>query len=121
MRDSLVIIVDDDAAIRTSFQRLLNTVGVRTEVYASGEDLLTAQPFGERCCMLVDYRLPGMNGLELLRRVAVITPRVPVVLVSGEASPAIGRAAARRGAVAVLSKPVSDGQLLECLTQVLGP
>ena len=121
MRESLVIIVDDDAAIRSSFQRLLNAIGVRTKVYACGEDLLSVEPSSERCCILVDYRLPGMNGLELLGRVAAISPRVPVMLVSGEASPTIERAAARRGAVAVLRKPVSDGQLLDCLTKVLGP
>jgi len=96
-------------------------IGVRTRVFASGEDLLMANPFDEKCCMLVDYQLPGMNGLEVLRRVAAIKPSIPAVLVSGETNPAIGQAATRRGAVAVLNKPVSDSGLLDCLAEVLGP
>src|SRR5262245_32645570 len=63
---SVVIIVDDDPAIRASLAFSLQTEGIAVRLFASGAELLDSLPVAETRCLVIDYKLPGMNGLELL-------------------------------------------------------
>src|SRR5881396_435385 len=68
--DIIVSIVDDDASVRRSTRRLLRSSGFRAEAFASAEEFLDSKSAGETACLILDLRMPGMNGLELHRRLS---------------------------------------------------
>jgi FixJ family two-component response regulator len=78
-----LVVVDDDDDVRTSVARLLRSMGHNVRVFASAEEF-EAQPVAADC-LIVDVRLPGLSGLELCDRLRTRAPRVPVVLITGEA------------------------------------
>ena len=115
----LVAIVDDDASVRTSTARLVRSFGYRTEAFASGQDFLSSPAAAQTVCLLLDVRMPGMDGLEVQRQVAVRDLRVPVVFISGRASEEEERRARSAGAIDFLRKPVDAAVLLQILQEVI--
>jgi FixJ family two-component response regulator len=114
----LVVIVDDDASVRTSACRLIRSFGYRAEVFASGEELLSSPMAAETTCLLLDVRMPGMDGLEVQRRV-IARGHVPVIFISGCASEEEERRARSAGAIDFLRKPVDTATLLQILQKVV--
>lgn len=104
-------VVDDDAAIRDSLVLLLSLRGHRAAAFASAEDFLAAARSDWAGCAIVDIRMPGMDGLGLLRRLKADGVRLPVVIVTGHGDVASAREAFRNEAVDFLEKPF-DAQLL---------
>lgn len=98
-------VVDDDAAIRDSLVLLLSLRGHRAAAFASAEDFLAAARPDWAGCAIVDIRMPGMDGLALLRRLREGSPRLPVVIVTGHGDVASAREAFRSEAVDFLEKP----------------
>src|SRR5881397_1140288 len=83
--DLVVSIVDDDVSVRRSTRRLLRSSGFRSEAFASAEEFLNSQSAGETACLILDLRMPGMNGLELQRRLTQNGNPVPIIFLSGQA------------------------------------
>src|SRR5437588_1391402 len=117
--DPVVSIVDDDVSVRRSTRRLLRCSGFRAEVFASAEEFLESQSAAETACLILDLRMPGMNGLELQRRLAQNGNRVPIIFLSAHASEEDERSALRAGAVQFLRKPISKEALLNAIRDAL--
>ena len=117
--DLVVSIVDDDVSVRRSTRRLLLSSGFRAEVFASAEEFLDSESAGNTACLILDLRMPGMNGLELQRRLAQNGNAVPVIFLSAQASEEDERSALRAGAVQFLRKPISKEALLSAVRDAL--
>ena len=117
--EPLVSIVDDDVSVRRSTRRLLLSSGLRAEAFASAEDFLQSGRVAETACLLLDMRMPGMDGLELQRRLAETGRLIPIVFLSARASEEEERRALRAGAANFLRKPVSKEALLQAIRAVL--
>ncbi len=111
-------VVDDDAAIRDSLVLLLSLRGHRAAAFASAEDFLAAAQPGWTGCAIVDIRMPGMDGLALLKRLKADGIRLPVVIVTGHGDVASAREAFRNEAVDFLEKPFDAAQLLATVESV---
>lgn len=115
--DRRVYIVDDDEALRTTIRRILTDAGVYTQEFGSAEALLenySARPPG---CVIVDLRLPGMNGLELLDCIARSKPSNPVIMLSGHGDIPSAVQAVQTGALDFLQKPFRKEKLLELVNK----
>ena len=117
--DLVVSIVDDDVSVRRSTQRLLRSSGFRAEAFASAEEFLNSKSAAETACLILDLRMPGMNGLELQRRLSQNGNSVPIIFLSAQASEEDERSALRSGAVQFLRKPVSKEALLSGIRDAL--
>jgi FixJ family two-component response regulator len=115
----LISVVDDDVSVRRSTQRLLRCSGLRAEAFASAEDFLQSGRLPETACLLLDVRMPGMDGLELQRRLGETEWLIPIVFLSARASEEEERRALRAGAARFLRKPVSKESLLHAIRAAL--
>ena len=115
----LISVVDDDVSVRRSTQRLLRSSGLRAEAFASADDFLQSGRVAETACLLLDVRMPGMDGLELQRRLAEAEWLTPIVFLSARASEDQERRALGVGAVGFLRKPVSKEALLHAIRDAL--
>ena len=111
-------VVDDDAAIRDSLVLLLSLRGHRSAAFASAEDFLAAAEPDWAGCAIVDIRMPGMDGLALLRHLKAEGLRLPVVIVTGHGDVASARDAFRNEAVDFLEKPFDAQQLVSTVEAV---
>jgi len=118
---ALVSIVDDDYLMRRSTWRLLRSVGFRAEAFASAEEFLRSGLVGETACLLLDLRMPEMNGLQLQQRLVVSSKPVPIIFVSAHSSAVEERQALQAGAVKFLQKPLSKDVLLSAIRNALKP
>jgi len=120
--EQLVSIVDDDPSVRNSTRRLLRSSGMRAEVFASAEEFLQSEHVAETGCLILDFTMPGMNGLELQRHLTETGLLMPIVFLSARASEEEERRALQAGAASFLRKPVSKEALLNAIRAVLkGP
>jgi FixJ family two-component response regulator len=117
--ESLVAIVDDDASVRPSARRLIRSFGYRAEAFGSAEEFLDSGQAKKTACLILDVRMPRMDGLELQRRLAGSKPPIPIVFITARASEEEERRALQAGAVAFLRKPVEKEALLRVLGTVL--
>jgi len=117
--EPLVSIVDDDVSVRRSTRRLLLSSGLRAEAFASAEDFLQSGRMAETACLLLDVRMPGIDGLELQRRLSETDRIIPIIFLSARASEEEERRALRAGAADFLRKPVSKEALLHAIRAVL--
>jgi FixJ family two-component response regulator len=115
----LIAIVDDDDALRNSLEDLLQSVGFRVHGFVSAEAFLQAQQAPETACLLLDVRLPGMNGLELQRQLGAAHGSLPIIFVTAYADEDVRARALAAGAVAVLSKPCREADLLQAIEAAL--
>ena len=117
--EPLVSIVDDDVSVRRSTRRLLLSSGLRAEAFSSAEDFLQSGRVTETACLLLDMRMPGMDGLELQRRLGETNRLIPIIFLSARASEEEVRRALRAGAAEFLRKPVSKEALLRAIRALL--
>ena len=117
--EPLVAIVDDDASVRQSTGRLIRSVGYRAEAFGSAQEFLNSGRATNTACLIVDVRMPGIDGLELQRRLTGSDPPIPVVFITALATEDEERRALSAGAVAFLRKPVGKDALLGVLGGVL--
>jgi two-component system response regulator FixJ len=114
----LVAIVDDDASVRNSTSRLIRSFGYRTEAYDSGSAFLGSGAMERIGCLVLDMRMPGMDGLEIQRALTERGARVPIVFITGRASEQEEQRARAAGAIAFLRKPIDQAQLRRALESV---
>ena len=117
--EALVSVVDDDSLMRSSTRRLLRSAGFRAEAFASAEDFLRSGLAEETACLILDLRMPGMNGLQLQKRLAESSNPVPIIFLSAHSSANEERQALQAGAVEFLKKPVSKNVLLLAIRTAL--
>jgi FixJ family two-component response regulator len=115
----LVSIVDDDESLRRSVRNLLTSVGFRVETFASAEAFLESAHRGNTGCVVLDLRMPGMSGLDLLRHLAATGPRIPVIILTAHSDDEACRRALQAGAVAFLGKPFHGEALLGAVRRAL--
>jgi FixJ family two-component response regulator len=113
-----VSIVDDDASVLRSTGRLIRSLGLEAETFASAETFLSSGRAEHTACLLLDVRMPGMDGLALQRRLAGRKPPIPIVFLTARASDEEERRALRAGAVDFLRKPVGKEALLRVLSTI---
>ena len=118
-KEPLVSIVDDDVSVRRSTRRLLRCCGLRTEAFSSAEEFLQSGLAEETTCLLLDVRMPRMDGLELQRQLCETRQLIPIIFLSARASEEEERRALRAGAANFLRKPVSKEALLRAISAVL--
>ena len=113
-----VLIVDDDAAVRSALKFALEVEGFSVHLYPGPEALL-ADPDLPRCgCLVVDYCMPVMDGLQLVDALRQRSVAIPVILITGRANEGLRRLAARSGVSEVLEKPLADGALVDGIRRV---
>src|ERR1700731_2672882 len=116
---STVFVVDDDAAVRLAIQGLLHSVGLRSEAFATAPDFLHSDRPEGSSCLILDVRLPGINGLDFQRELAHAGIRIPIIFITGHGDIAMTVRAMKSGAVEFLTKPFRDQDLLDAVYQAL--
>jgi two-component system response regulator FixJ len=116
---SIVHIVDDEDAVRTSLATLLEVHGFSTRVYESGVEFLNRVDPTAPGCALIDLKMPGLDGLGLLRKMAASNVRVPVVMMTGYGEVSTAVKAMKAGAADFLEKPLDEAELLTILNRLL--
>jgi two-component system response regulator FixJ len=117
--DSVVYIVDDDEAVRDSLGLLLEAHGIGYQTFKCAADFLDAYRPGSGACLVLDIRMPGVNGVEMLEKLAGTGFGLPVVMMSGHADAALAARAIAAGARAVVSKPFRDRELLAAIKDAI--
>jgi len=115
----LVFIIDDDAAVRESIQDLLESRGMRSESFGTAEEFLRGKQPDEPSCLVLDVRLPGVNGLEFQQRLAEAGFQIPIIFITGHGDIPMSVKAMKSGAIEFLTKPFQDQELLEAIRQAL--
>jgi FixJ family two-component response regulator len=115
----LVVVIDDDESVRNAVHGVLRSVGVKSRAFASGEEYLRSGQQSETACLITDVQMPGMSGLELLRKLATDDHRIPVIFISAFGTPRIRDQAVRAGAIRFLDKPFDDEALLDTVRAVI--
>lgn len=115
----LIAVVDDDESIRRTTTFLIKSFGFRAAAFESAESFLKSRQLGDTSCLILDVRMQGMNGFELQRELAGAGYRIPTVFITCCEDTESRGQAMRAGAVAFLSKPFSDEQLLQTLRSAL--
>ena len=114
-----VFVVDDDDLVRASIQGMLKSVDLRSEAFGTAQEfLLSRRPDGPSCLVL-DVRLPGVNGLDFQRELADAGIRIPIVFITGHGDIPMTVKAMKSGAVEFLTKPFRDQDLLDAIHQAL--
>lgn len=115
--DNTVFIIDDDAAVRDSLSLLLSLSGYRTAVFADAVGFLGALQPDWQGCLIVDIRMPGMDGLELQRALHARGCRLPVIIITGHGDVASAREAFRSAAIDFLEKPLDEMRLVQAIEE----
>jgi FixJ family two-component response regulator len=111
-----LVVVDDDEEVRTALRRLLRSMGHTVRVFASAEEY-EATPVAADC-LIVDLRLPGLNGFELLERLRLGGSAIPIVFITGDGGPSPNDAAVHAGTPS-LAKPFDEHDLIAAITRAL--
>jgi FixJ family two-component response regulator len=110
-----VLIVDDDSALRASVARLLGSLGLATQQFASISDFLTSELPDGPTCLVLDVRLPGQSGLDLQRDLAAANREIPIIFITGHGDIPMTVQAMKGGAIEFLTKPFRDQELLDAI------
>ena len=116
----VVCVVDDDASLRRSLRNLLTSVGFRVETFQSAEAFLDSGHRDNIGCVVLDLRMTGMNGLDLLRHLTAIGSRIPVIILTAHGDDETRQRSLEAGAVAFLKKPFQSATLLDAVRTALG-
>src|SRR5262249_38204229 len=114
-----VCVVDDDASLRRSLGNLLTSAGFRVETFPSGEEFLDSVDRSHIGCLLLDVRMPGMNGIAVLSRLVSSGARIPVIMLTAHGDEETRRRSLEAGATAFLEKPVRSPELLDAVRAAL--
>jgi RNA polymerase sigma factor (sigma-70 family) len=115
MTDSTVYIVDDDALVRRSLERLVLSVGRRVKTFSTAQEFLDCQRPDGPACIVLDVRMPGLSGLDLQEKLSVSGLDMPVIFVTGHGTVPMSVRAMKAGAIDFLQKPFDDQVLLDAI------
>jgi FixJ family two-component response regulator len=108
-----VVVVDDDAAVRAALKFALEVEGFNVQLYDGSQAVLTAANLPKRGCLVIDYRMPTIDGIELVAELRRRNVTLPAILISARVTRALRDLAARSGLTCVLEKPLTDAALVE--------
>jgi FixJ family two-component response regulator len=114
-----VFIVDDDGGVRRAVQDLVESVGLRAESFATGQEFLNKKRTSEPSCLVLDVRLPQMSGLDFQRTLAEAGIHIPIIFITAHGDIPMSVRALKSGAVEFLTKPFRDQDLLDAIQQAL--
>lgn len=114
-----VFVIDDDDLVRKAIQGLLKSVGLRSEAFATPKEFLRGTNPDGPSCLVLDVRLPGVNGLDFQRELADAGVRIPIIFITGHGDIPMTVKAMKSGAVEFLTKPFRDQDLLDAIHQAL--
>jgi FixJ family two-component response regulator len=112
---SIVFVIDDDAAIRKALASLIRSVGLQVELFASAQEFLQAKRPKLPSCLILDIRLPGVSGLDFQRKLAEDNNPIPIIFITGHGDIPMSVRAMKAGAVEFLPKPFRDQDLLDAI------
>jgi len=117
---NLISIVDDDESVRESLEGLMKSMGFATNTFASAEAFLNSDHLSDTDCLILDVRMPGMDGIELHRHLLASHPEMPVIFITAHGSDEEMRSSAlANGAVDYLIKPLSAEEVLDAVHKAL--
>jgi FixJ family two-component response regulator len=114
-----VFVIDDDDLVRKAIQGMLKSVGLRSETFGTPQEFLRGKRSDGPSCLILDVRLPGVNGLEFQRELADAGVRIPVIFITGHGDIPMSVKAMKSGAVEFLTKPFRDQDLLDAINLAL--
>ncbi len=114
-----VFVIDDDASVRAAIHGMLKSVGLHSEIFATPQEFLQNQRTDGPSCLILDVRLPGVNGLDFQHELADAGVRIPIIFITGHGDIPMTVKAMKLGAVEFLSKPFRDQDLLDAIYQAL--
>jgi FixJ family two-component response regulator len=109
----IVFVVDDDPSVRRAIKRLIGSVGLQVEPFGSAQEFLQSTRPDVPACLVLDIRLPGINGLDFQRQLAEANIHIPIVFITGHGDIPMSVRAMKGGAVEFLTKPFRDEDLLD--------
>jgi len=115
----VVFVVDDDISVRESLELLLHHEGLGVETFESAQEFLSCPRATVPSCLVLDYSLPGLNGLELQKRVAAERHEMPIIFITGHGDIPVTVKAMKAGAVEFLTKPLNDEVLLKAIRNAI--
>ena len=116
----MITVVDDDQSVRESLARLIRSVGLHVQVFGSAEEFLSARDRRRADCLILDIRMPGMNGLDLQHALSTTDRQLPVIFITAHGSDNDVRARALAGgAVDYLLKPLQEEEVLRAIDAAL--
>src|SRR6202171_2035512 len=116
---STVFVIDDDALVRAAIQGMLKSVGLRSEAFETPQEFLRHPRPDGPSCLVLDVRLPGVNGLDFQRDLADAGFQIPIIFITGHGDIPMSVKAMKSGAVEFLTKPFRDQDLLDAIHQAL--
>ena len=116
---NIVFVVDDDISVRESLEPLIRSAGWHPELFASANAFLSHPPTAVPNCLVLDISLPGLNGLDLQKRIVAERPEMPIIFITGHGDVPKTVQAMKAGAVEFLTKPFPDDVLLTAIRQAL--
>ena len=114
-----VFIIDDDRGMRQAIQDLVESVGLRAESFATGQEFLNKRRTSDPSCLVLDVRLPQMSGLDFQQRLTEIGMQIPIIFITAHGDIPMSVRALKSGAVDFLTKPFRDQDLLDAIQQAL--
>jgi len=116
---STVFVIDDDPLVRAAIQGMLKSVGLHSETFGTPQEFMRSKRPDEPSCLILDVRLPGVNGLEFQRKLADAGVRIPIIFITGHGDITMSVKAMKSGAVEFLTKPFRDQDLLDAINLAL--
>jgi FixJ family two-component response regulator len=117
--NSLTFLIDDDASVRKGVSRLLRSAGYKSEAFESASDFLTRAEHPGPSCVIVDVRMPGLNGMDLQETLIQRRREEQLIFITGHGDISMCAQAMKAGAVDFLTKPFRDDELLQCVERAL--
>ena len=108
----VVVAVDDDFRVRESIESLVESAGYAPQLFSTAEEFLNSGTLAVAACVITDVRMPGMDGIELQRRIRLERPTLPVIFISAHDNPETRQQALNEGAISFLNKPFNAADLL---------
>ena len=115
----MVFVVDDDESVRKALNRLIKSVGMNVETFATAQDFLSRQHYEGPSCLVLDVRMPGLSGLDLQQELAKADLTLPIIFITGHGNIPMSVRAIKAGAVDFLEKPFEDQALLDLIQNAI--
>jgi FixJ family two-component response regulator len=115
----VVYVVDDDISVREALSSLIRSTGLRVETFSSAREFLGQSPSDGPSCLVLDVRLPDLNGLALQQELAAVKNQIPIIFITGHGDIPMSVRAMKAGAVEFLTKPFEDQELLDAIREAI--
>jgi FixJ family two-component response regulator len=118
-KESIVFVIDDDVAMRTTLSSLFRSVGLRVELFGSAHEFAQIKMPDVASCLVLDIRLPGVSGLDFQAELAEADIRIPIIFMTGHGDIPMSVKAMKAGAIDFLTKPFRDQEILDAVIRAI--